>query len=598
MTSSIGSSTSRTPPSRWGAAAGDCPEPARATPSRPPSATRRVPTPASVRTTPTSIPSGRTAPISAISTAGWSSSTLPTWRIRRWWRAGITIRLITGSPTPWCRFSIATFISSATSACAWRAATGPSSCGSSMDGTRPTRCRSRPARCRLSKPFSAAAAATAPTTFTKTCRSRTRGSPTASCSGPSSMVGCAPLTRPTRTTRKRSPISSPHHPSARRPGRSRSTTCSSTSAPSFIPSTAMSEGSTRLKWTSDVGPGAPFAGKEPLPFGRRRKRPRGPRLPVVVVTGFLGSGKTTLIRALLDKPEGAGTAVVVNEYGDIGIDHALLRSSSDLTVLLGNGCLCCNVRSDLQETLRELFPARARGAVPSFERVVIETSGLADPGPVLQTFATDRALGREFHLQALICVIDAVTGMANLEQMPEARRQAALADRVVVSKSDLAEPGATERLVAQIAALHPAPVDIARRGKIEPTFLLDEPPAPRRSFELGDGGHSHGLTSFSLLFDEPLSWPAFEQAMAVLAALRGSDLLRVKGLVAVAECRGPVVVHFVQHVAHPPIELEDWPDEDRRSRLVFLTRGLARAAVEQLFAGVAAVAAVETAPRG
>jgi G3E family GTPase len=317
---------------------------------------------------------------------------------------------------------------------------------------------------------------------------------------------------------------------------------------------------------------------------------RGPRLPVIAVTGFLGSGKTTLIRALLDKPEGAGTAVVVNEYGEIGIDHALLRSSSDVTVLLGNGCLCCNVRSDLQETLRELFADRARGAVPSFQRVVIETSGLADPGPVLQTFATDRALGREFHLQALICVVDAVTGMGNLSTMPEARRQLALADRIIVTKSDLAAPGATEHLVASIGELNPAPVGIARKGDIEPAFLLSEPETPRGRFDLGPGGHSHGLTSFSLVFEEKLSWPCFEQAMAVLAALRGPDLLRVKGLLAVAECRGPVAVHFVQHVAHPPIELEEWPDDDRRSRLVFITRGLAREPVMHLLAGVAAVA--------
>jgi len=227
------------------------------------------------------------------------------------------------------------------------------------------------------------------------------------------------------------------------------------------------------------------------------------------VTGFLGSGKTTLIRALLGKPEGAGTAVVVNEYGEIGIDHALLRSSTDVTVLLGNGCLCCNVRSDLQETLRELFADRVRGAVPSFQRVVIETSGLADPGPVLQTFATDRALGREFHLQALICVVDAVSGMGNLSTMPEARRQVALADRIVLTKSDLAAPGAAERLVASIAELNPAPLGIARNGDIEPDFLLDEPETPRRSFDLGAAGHSHGLTSFSLVFDEKLSWPAF-----------------------------------------------------------------------------------------
>src|SRR5246500_3858108 len=178
---------------------------------------------------------------------------------------------------------------------------------------------------------------------------------------------------------------------------------------------------------SDGGAGALFAGKGTLLFGRRQRRPRGPRVPVIAVTGFLGSGKTTLIRALLGKPAGANTAVVVNEYGEIGIDNVLLRSSSDITVLLGNGCVCCNVRTDLQETLRGLFADRARGAVPSFERVVIETSGLADPGPVLQTFATDRALGREFHLQALISVVDAVNGEGNIERMSEAKKQVTLA---------------------------------------------------------------------------------------------------------------------------------------------------------------------------
>src|SRR3954449_9187179 len=168
-----------------------------------------------------------------------------------------------------------------------------------------------------------------------------------------------------------------------------------------------------------------FSTAEASPFGRRQRRVRGARIPVTVVTGFLGSGKTTLIRELLRRPEGANTAVVINEYGEVGIDNALLRSSSDVTVLLGNGCLCCNIRTDLQETLRGLFADRARGAVPSFERVVIETSGLADPSPVLQTFATDRGLGREFHLQALVTVVDAVNGEGNLERMPEAKKQVA-----------------------------------------------------------------------------------------------------------------------------------------------------------------------------
>jgi G3E family GTPase len=309
------------------------------------------------------------------------------------------------------------------------------------------------------------------------------------------------------------------------------------------------------------------------------------------VTGFLGSGKTTLIRALLARPEGANTAIVVNEFGEVGIDQALLRASSDVTVLLGNGCLCCNVRTDLQETLRALFADRARGAVPSFERVIIETSGLADPGPVLQTFATDRALGREFHLQALVAVVDAVSGAGNIERMPEARKQVALADRIVVTKTDLADPGTTGQLIGRIAALNAAPAAIVANGAIEPSLLLAEPPTLRRHFDLEAVAHTHGLQSFSLIFEEPLPWSAFEQTMAVLTALRGPDLLRVKGIVAVAECRGPVVVHAVQHVAHPPVELEDWPDADHRSRLVFVTRDLPREPVAQLFATVAKVAA-------
>ena len=328
------------------------------------------------------------------------------------------------------------------------------------------------------------------------------------------------------------------------------------------PEEAAEQPSRRTHGVAPVGavtPRALFAGKDAPLFGRRQRRARGGRLPVVVVTGFLGSGKTTLIRALLATPEGAGTAVVVNEYGEVGIDDALLRASSDATVLLGNGCLCCTVRSDLQETLRELFVERARGAVPSFARVVIETSGLADPAPVLQTFATDRALGREFHLQSLVAVVDAVTGPGNLEHMPEAQKQVALADRLILTKSDLAGPAATARLAERLAALTPAPQRIVVDGRIDPAFILDDALADRPR-EFGGHAHSHGIDSFALIFDDKLSWPGLEQAMAVLTALRGPDLLRVKGILALRECKGPVVVHYVQHVAHRPVELEDWPD--------------------------------------
>jgi len=344
-----------------------------------------------------------------------------------------------------------------------------------------------------------------------------------------------------------------------------------------------------------------FSGAEALPFGRRQRRPRGARIPVTIVTGFLGAGKTTLIRELLARPEGANTALVINEYGEEGIDHALLRASSDATVLLGNGCVCCAVRTDLQESLRALFADRARGAVPSFERIVIETSGLADPGPVLQTFASDRALGDAFHLQALITVVDAPGGAGNLEHSPEARQQVALADRIVLTKTDRADNAAVTALTAQIRELTAAPLESAAHGIIAPAFLLDEGvdlPALGRSLDDGPGhdhdhdpghAHSHGIGSFAVFFDAPLPWPVFEQAMAVLTALRGPDLLRVKGLVAVAGARGPVVVQAVQHIAHRPVELEDWPDNDRRSRLVFITRNLGRAEVEALFAAVGAI---------
>src|SRR5712671_1286259 len=349
----------------------------------------------------------------------------------------------------------------------------------------------------------------------------------------------------------------------------------------------------------DMSPGPPaatdpFAGNDASPFGRRQRRPRGARIPVTVITGFLGAGKTTLIRELLARPEGANTAVVVNEFGEIGIDHALLRSSSDTTVLLGNGCICCAVRTDLQESLRTLFAERGRGAVPSFERVIIETSGLADPGPVLQTIASDRALGDVYHLQGLVAVVDAPGGAGNLDQAPEARHQVALADRIVLTKADLTDDATAITLSEHLGSLSAAPVATAINGAIDPAFLLEESLdlAARVTAHQHDHvhGHSHGIDSFALFFERPLPWPVFEQAMAVLTGLRGADLLRVKGLVAVEGCRGPVVVHAVQHVAHRPIELEGWPDDDRRSRLVFITRNLAKARVEQLFAAVTGVA--------
>src|SRR5246127_5310970 len=198
-----------------------------------------------------------------------------------------------------------------------------------------------------------------------------------------------------------------------------------------------------------------FPSRQAGPFGRRLRRERGAKIPVTVLTGFLGSGKTTLLQRFLASPEGQGTAVIINEFGAVGIDDALVRDSAEATVLLGNGCACCVTRSDLQVALRRLIAERDRGLLPPFGRIVIETSGLADPAPILQTFATDRALGAEFHAEGVIAVVDAVTGAAALDWSPEARKQVMLADRLVVSKTDLADAVATASLTARLAALNP-----------------------------------------------------------------------------------------------------------------------------------------------
>src|SRR6202042_2775925 len=187
-----------------------------------------------------------------------------------------------------------------------------------------------------------------------------------------------------------------------------------------------------------------FPSRAAGPFGRRLKRERGAKIPVTVVTGFLGAGKTTLLKRFLNSLKGQGTAVIVNEFGAVGIDDVLVRDSAEETVLLGNGCICCITRTDLQAALRRLVFDREHGTVPPFGRIVIETSGLADPGPILQTFSTDRALGGEFHIDVVLTVVDAVNGEAALDSAPEARKQGILADRLVISKTDLADAAAVE----------------------------------------------------------------------------------------------------------------------------------------------------------
>ncbi|MGN6571940.1 MAG: CobW family GTP-binding protein [Pseudolabrys sp.] len=333
-----------------------------------------------------------------------------------------------------------------------------------------------------------------------------------------------------------------------------------------------------------------FSSPSAGPFGRRQKRERGARIPVTVLTGFLGAGKTTLLNRFLETPEGRGTAVVINEFGAAGVDDALVRASADETVLLGNGCLCCVSRSDLQETLRRLVIDRERGDIPDFRRIVIETSGLADPSPILQTFATDRALGDTFHVEVVLTAADAATGLAALDRTSEARKQAILADRLVITKTDIADAAARDALAARLRVLNPrAAIDVAVNGALDPARLIEAASAERNAF-VAEAEHSDGIASFVLAFDAPVRWPVFARAMETLIALRGPDLLRVKGFLAVEGCQGPVLVQFVQHLAPPPVELEAWPDGERASRAVFITRGISERQVRALFAAVQGLA--------
>ena len=308
---------------------------------------------------------------------------------------------------------------------------------------------------------------------------------------------------------------------------------------------------------------------------------------MTIVTGFLGAGKTTLVRRFLATPEGRDTALIVNEFGSVGIDDALLRSSADEVTLLGNGCVCCNTRSDLQVALRKLVADRDRGKIPHFGRVLIETSGLADISPILQTFSTDRALGAEFAIEVVLTMVDAVNGLRNLDKAPEARKQAILADRLVISKIDLADSRAKKKLAAKLKALNPrAGIDMALDGEIDPKHLIDsgqDATAPRHSGFVAEASHSDGIASFVIREDAPLEWPVFQRALDTLVSLRGPDLLRIKGFLNLKGSKGPVVFQAVQHLIHPPVELAEWPDKDHSSRLVFITRGVSEQQVRALF---------------
>ncbi|WP_144632092.1 CobW family GTP-binding protein [Bordetella genomosp. 13] len=349
--------------------------------------------------------------------------------------------------------------------------------------------------------------------------------------------------------------------------------------------------------------------------------PLAGKLPVTLVTGFLGSGKTTLIGRLLRHPGMRRAAVIINEVGEIGIDHDLVAMSSENVSLLANGCICCVVRTDLQDTLRQLFGQRRAGQVADFDRVIIETSGLADPAPAVQTLTSDTMLGAHYRLDGVVTLVDALNGARQLCSSPECEKQIALADLIVLTKEDLAEPQSATSLRDAIRGINAsAPLRHSRMGDLDPSELtglglhsarvgdrtgrflgrwLDDDSSVGEG-AAGEGGepgyladrlpgvrHDRSVRTCALTFEQPFDWDSFGAAMDMLMKLRGPDLLRVKGIVNVAGA--PVVVQAVQHVMHPPVTLDRWPSEDRRSRLVFIARNLPAGRIRGVFEAVVGV---------
>ena len=330
-------------------------------------------------------------------------------------------------------------------------------------------------------------------------------------------------------------------------------------------------------------------------------------LPVTLLTGFLGSGKTTVLNHLLRHLP--LTAVVMNEFGEIGLDHQLLEESRGPLALLSGGCVCCQIQGTLAPTLKNLLMSRASGTLPPFERIIIETTGIADPAPILQTLMAERWLAARLKLDGVVTAVDAVFGLQQLEAHPEAARQVAVADRLLLTKTDLATAEQVDTLKMRLTELNPAaPVYTVLRGVIDPAqvthlglfnphdkhpdvlkWLAHQRYKPAARSLLGGKAqveplHDARIRAFSLSFDEPLEWPGVLSALEMLQSFRPKNLLRMKALVNVKGKANPVVLHAVQHMLYPSAELPAWPDEDHRSRFVFITSDLDEAFVAKLLA--------------
>ncbi len=336
-------------------------------------------------------------------------------------------------------------------------------------------------------------------------------------------------------------------------------------------------------------------------------------IPVSILTGFLGAGKTTLLNALLKHPDMSNTAVIINEFGDIGIDHLLVETADDNVFEMASGCLCCTIRGDLVDTLSDLIERRDNGTIKAFDRVVIETTGLADPAPVLHTIMNHPALLQRYRLEGVITVVDTVNGEATLDAHEEAVKQVAVADRLVLTKADLLTGKQGEEklfaIIGRLKKLNPGarmleattgeaiPQNLFNTGIYDPAtktanvgrwLVADAYENPGRKH---DHHHAHDknrhddhIESFSISSDKAISKWNLDLFLELLRGYHGPNLLRVKGIIKLEEDpQKPMVIHGVQHIFHPPFQMDKWPDEDHRSRLVFITRDIKRAQLEDLF---------------
>jgi G3E family GTPase len=312
-----------------------------------------------------------------------------------------------------------------------------------------------------------------------------------------------------------------------------------------------------------------------------------------VITGFLGSGKTTLLKRLLQDENLGDTALLINEFGDVGIDHLLVEEVAPDTVLLPSGCICCSIRGELKDALLGLLERRTRGEIPAFRRVILETTGLADPAPILATLNNDAQLRGRFHVGLVVTLVDASHAALQERLHPEWLAQVAAADRLLISKADLVSAEALQALRARLQRLNPAPLFDTQAIVSGDQLLLGEgvrgsaPEAEVARWKL-HGAQStasqHGDAQVCVLtFERPLDWIGFGVWLSMLLRCHGERILRVKGLLNVNVSHAPVVIHGVQHCLHAPVHLPAWPGTDRHSRLVFILRGLEPDALRRSF---------------